>query len=81
MKDDRGWVLMSFWQCIPKIFKIGEETYLFQMSHNVSASWVRPEHVDRMLSYRPGGCCGGNRQQFYLTSDTNYRQWSGISER
>jgi len=80
MVNADGFVLMRFHQEIPKLVRVGKMEYAFTMSHHVSACWIRPEHVDEMLRQRGCSSCGG-RQQFYVASEENAKEWLGLSER
>ena len=77
-----GQVLMTFHQPIPKIVEVGGVQYVFTIHASVSAAWVQPEHVNQLLNYKGSHCAScGAKQQFYLSSEANHRQWAGISLR
>jgi len=61
-------VAVRYYQTIPKHVRIGEETYIFSVRHNISLCWVKPEHVDRMLDKKKS-CCGGNKRRVFSLAD------------
>jgi hypothetical protein len=72
VRDD-GYVAMQHLNSNGAVAKIGEITYIFTPSANVSLAWVASEHVDKMLTIKTrGNCCGhADKQKYYLASMTN----------
>jgi hypothetical protein len=74
--NDDGWIALKRFQTINKIVTVGDEQYAFQCRFNIDEqyafqcrfnicmAWVRPEHVDQVLSITKM-CCGGNRKPMF----------------
>jgi hypothetical protein len=62
--NDDGWIALKRFQTINKIVTVGDEQYAFQCRFNICMAWVRPEHVDQVLSITKM-CCGGNRKPMF----------------
>jgi len=76
-----GMVAMKFPQPIQKHVDVPGGFYVFFPRRNISFAWIKPEHVDYLLSTQQT-CCGGTRHQvFRLASQSDANIWEGISER
>lgn len=79
--NDDGLVAMKYPQPINKGIQVPGGFYAFSPRRNISMAWVRPEHVDHILSVRQT-CCGGRHTfTFRLATESDARVWEGIAER
>ncbi len=80
--NDAGEVALIYFQPIDKFVSMGDTKYIFRTRFNISLCYVKPEHVQPLLSTTQT-CCGGQRNSgiFREANDMHVRIWSGISER
>jgi len=74
--NDDGWVALKRYQTINKLVTVGDEEYLFMTRANICMAWVRPEHVDQILSKKKVCCGGSKRPQFRYANDDDVRRWT-----
>lgn len=58
---------------------IGNHEYWFNIRANISLAWVKPEHIDKMLSVKTICCGGTGSQSCHLASELDVKRWLGIS--
>lgn len=74
-------VPIVYYQCVQKLIRVRDAQYVFTIRHNISLSYVDPEHVDAILNIR-GGCCGGQKKGvFRLATEQEIRIWNGEADR
>jgi len=73
--NEDGWVALKRYQTINKLVTIGEMQYLFSTRANICIAWVRPEHVNQVLTLKKV-CCGGSKKpQFRYANESDVRRW------
>lgn len=55
----------------PTAYKVDDTVYNWVARHNVSLAWVRPEHLNNVLSQQARICCGKQGKRFMLASLIN----------
>jgi hypothetical protein len=55
----------------PTAMRIEKTTYQWSAKHNVSLSWISPEHLDVVLMERARICCGQTSKKFFLATIIN----------
>ena len=75
IKNESGEVAIVYYQTVPKVISVQRTEYAFAVRANICMSWVKPEHVDSVLSITKS-CCGGNSKQvFHYANKTQVRRW------
>ncbi len=65
----------------PQIVQIPGGAYLFEVRNSIAMAWVKPEHIQYILSLRKV-CCGGNVTKPYHIADLSaVKLWSGMEVR
>jgi hypothetical protein len=73
--NDDGWIALKRFQTIPRLVTVGDDQYAFQCRNNICMAWVRPEHVNQVLSVMKM-CCGNSKKpMFTYASETDVRRW------
>ena len=70
-----GWIALKRYQTINKLVTVGDEQYLFSTRANICMAWVRPEHVNQVLSLKKVCCGGSKREQFRFANEADVRRW------
>lgn len=79
--NDKGEIAVAYYQTIPHHLKVNGVIYGFDVRRNICMAWIKPEHLDTVLS-QIKTCCGGNRRTIYrLEHQAHVRRWLGESER
>ena len=74
--NEDGWIALKRYQTINKIVTVSGEEYAFMCRFNICMAWIKPEHVDQVLSITRM-CCGGNRKSmFRYAQPLDVHRWS-----
>jgi len=74
--NEDGWVALRKYRTINQIVSVGGNEYAFANRANICLAWVRPEHVDQVLSMKRV-CCGGNKKPLFTYADeVSVRRWT-----
>jgi hypothetical protein len=74
--NNEGFVALKRVRTINKIVNVGGEEYFFNTRANICMAWIRPEHVDGVLSIRRT-CCGGSKKpDFRHANEDDVRRWT-----
>ena len=83
--NENGWVLLRHRNSNPKTVNISEDNTVYSFSTAnpsgqvkcayVSAAWVRPEHVDRLLAHLSRVCCGKRAETFHPANELDMKLW------
>lgn len=69
-----GKIALVYFQPMPKLVKVGANSYFFDCQHGISLALVPKEVAQSLLDYL-GGCCGGKRKVISLASPAVYKHW------
>jgi hypothetical protein len=74
-----GYVAMKHYNSNPSTVQAQDGTiYSFSPRLSISFCWVKPEHVDQMLSLRAQICCGKTAQKFFLANELDVCLWETL---
>jgi len=79
--NSEGWIALKRFQTINKLVTVGEEQYLFSTRANICMAWVRPEHVNQILSIKRMCCGGGKKSMFTYANENDVRRWTNSGGR
>lgn len=75
-----GWVAVKYLQNVPHVIRIGGDTkyeeYAFVVQHNVNITFVRPEHLDKVLAIKKHCCGNSSSPKYRLANEQDVRLWS-----
>ena len=76
-KNDKGQTAIAYYQPIPRVVKINDVVYIFDVKRAISLAWVNDEHVPNILSITKQ-CCGGHTKTVYrYATPDQVTMWSG----
>ena len=76
VENDDGMIAVKGYQSRPRKVRVGDDIYIFTVRARISMCWVRPEHLERVLSEKKT-CCGGNRRRLFLiANESDVRRWT-----
>jgi hypothetical protein len=70
IRDD-GFIAVQHRNSNPTALRISGITYQFTAKHNVSMSWISPDHINKVLGEMARQCCGTQGKKFLRASLIN----------
>ena len=79
--NEKGEIAVAYYQTIPHRMKVDGIVYGFDVRRNICMAWIKPEHLNAVLS-TVKTCCGGQRHNVYrLEHETHVRRFMENVER
>lgn len=72
-----GWIALRHYNSNPATVKMEADgtLYSFVPKLAVSLAWVKPEHVDALLTVKAKICCGKQANKFHLANTMDIAVW------
>lgn len=74
-----GWIAVKYLQNVPHVIRIGGdinyEEYAFVVRNTVNITFVRPDHLDKVLAIKKHCCGDNNNPKYRLASEQDVALW------
>lgn len=82
VKNSDGLVALKHYNSNPATVRMEVDgtTYSFSPKMSVSLAWVKPEHLDALLTVKAKICCGKQANKFRLANEMDVSVWT-VGER